>query len=141
MSLQTLLADRNMTMYGLSKISGIPKTTVIDICTGKSSIENCNAKTVMLLSKALDCTMEEIMQAADSNNHFEAELPSYLQASIKKMKDAQKKADSGEEYLRYDCDYCELQSDINVAEVEGEISSEQAWYLREKYLGIAKESL
>ena len=27
-----------MTMYRLSKVSGVAKTTVIDICSGKSSI-------------------------------------------------------------------------------------------------------
>ena len=39
----------------------------------------------------------------------------------------------------FDCLYCELQSDINVAEVENLISSDQAWDLREKYLGLRKE--
>lgn len=78
---------------------------------------------------------------ADSNNHYEASLPAYLSASLNKFKKAQKKIDSGAEYFRYDCDYCELQSDINTAEVEREISSDQAWYLRGKYLGITKETI
>ena len=141
MSLQTILSDKNMSMYRLSQLSGVPKTTVIDICSGKSSIENCKAKTVLQLSKALGCTMEEIMQAADSNNHYEAGLPAYLCTSLNKMKAAVKKIENGEEYLRYDCDYCELQSDINTAEVGGEISPDQAWYLRNKYLGIKREAV
>lgn len=141
MSLQTILSDKNMSMYRLSQLSGVPKTTVIDICSGKSSIENCNAKTVLQLSKALGCTMEDIMQAADSNNHYEAGLPAYLCTSLNKMKAAVKKIENGEEYLRYDCDYCELQSDINTAEVGGEISPDQAWYLRNKYLGIKREAV
>ena len=141
MSLQTILSDKNMSMYRLSQLSGVPKTTVIDICSGKSSIENCNAKTVLQLSKALGCTMEDIMQAADSNNHYEAGLPAYLCTSLNKMKAAVKKIENGEEYLRYDCDYCELQSDINTAEVGGEISPDQAWYLRNKYLGIRREAV
>lgn len=61
MTMQSMLRDRNMSMYRLSKISGVPKTTVIDICSGKSSIEGCNAKTVLQLSKALGCSMEELM--------------------------------------------------------------------------------
>lgn len=141
MSLQTILTDKNMSMYRLSQLSGVPKTTVIDICSGKSSIENCNAKTVLQLSKALGCTMEDIMRTADSNNHYESGLPAYLQASLNKMKAALKKINGGKEYLRYDCDYCELQSDINTAEVGGEISSDQAWYLRNKYLGLAREAM
>lgn len=51
---------------------------------------------------------------------------------------AWQKLDAGEEYLRWDCDYCSLQSDINNAEVNQLISSEQAWYLREKYLGMER---
>lgn len=61
MDLQSLIDSKNMSKYHLSKISGIPKTTIIDICSGKSSIENCNAKTVLKIARALDCTMEEIM--------------------------------------------------------------------------------
>ena len=128
-------------MYRLSQISGVPKTTVIDICSGKSSIENCNAKTVLQLSRALNCSMEDIMQAADSNNHYETALPKYLKASLDNMKKAIKLKSSGQKYLRYDCDYCELQSDINTAEVSGEISPDQAWYLRSKYLGLVKEAI
>ena len=62
MNLRTLLNERNMSMYRLAQISGIPKTTVIDICSGKSSIECCNAKTVYQLARALECTMEYLMQ-------------------------------------------------------------------------------
>ena len=141
MSLQTILNDKNISMYRLSQISGVPKTTVIDICSGKSSIENCNAKTVLQLSRALNCSMEDIMQAADSNNHYETALPKYLKASLDNMKKAIKLKTSGQKYLRYDCDYCELQSDINTAEVSGEISPDQAWYLRSKYLGLVKEAI
>ena len=38
------------------------KTTVIDICSGKSDIGACNAKTVLLLSRALGCTMEDLLE-------------------------------------------------------------------------------
>ena len=81
------------------------------------------------------------MQAADSNNHYETALPKYLKASLDNMKKAIKLKASGQKYLRYDCDYCELQSDINTAEVSGEISPDQAWYLRSKYLGLVKEAI
>ena len=81
------------------------------------------------------------MEFNDSYKRYEKYLPSCLRASLDKMIEAQRKVDSGEEYLRYDCDYCELQSEINVAEVEGQISPEQAWYLRGKYLGLVKEEI
>ena len=53
MTMQSILREKDMSMYRLSQISGVPKTTVIDICSGKSDIKSCTAKTVMQLSKAL----------------------------------------------------------------------------------------
>ena len=50
MTMQSMLREKNMSMYRLSQISGVPRTTVIDICSGKSDIEGCTAKTVMQLS-------------------------------------------------------------------------------------------
>ena len=70
MTMQSMLREKNMSMYRLSQISGVPKTTVIDICSGKSDIEGCTAKTVMQLSRALGCTMEELMQI--DNARYEA---------------------------------------------------------------------
>jgi hypothetical protein len=46
--------------------------------------------------------------------------------------------DRGEEDLHWDLCWCELNADINSAEVDQVISSEQAWYLREKYLRMKR---
>ena len=70
--------------------------------------------------------------------YLECGLPDFLLDSIRAMEAAWEKLDSGEEYLRWDCDFCNLQTDINNAEVNGGISSEQAWYLREKYLRMER---
>lgn len=35
MNLKTLLNEKNMSMYRLAQLSGVPKTTVIDICSEK----------------------------------------------------------------------------------------------------------
>lgn len=145
MTLQTALSERNMTMYHLSKISGVPKTTVIDICAGRSSIEKCSAKTVLLLAKALGCSMEDLLIAdydetgkPNDKSYLECGLPDFLQSSLDAYREAVDKQKKGEDVLLIDCYYCELQSDINSAEVNDVISSEQAWYLREKYLGIER---
>ena len=61
MSINELLKQKNMTKYRLAKVSGIPQTTVIDICSGKTKIEKCNAETLYKLAKALDITMEFLM--------------------------------------------------------------------------------
>lgn len=148
MDLQMVLDQRNISKYHLSKISGVPKTTIMDICAGRSDIERCSAKTVQQLAKALGCTMEDIMELSapyddkglpKDSSYLECGLPPFLQDSIQAMMKAWHKLDSGEEYLRWDCDYCNLQSDINSAEINQLISSEQAWHLREKYLRMERE--
>ncbi len=70
--------------------------------------------------------------------YLECGLPEFLQESLEQMKSAWDKLDNGEDDLHWDCDFCNLQSDINSAEVEGMINSEQAWYLREKYLRMIR---
>ena len=67
-------------------------------------------------------------------SYLECGLPQWLQESIDAMEAAWEKREKDEEYLHWDIHFCELQSDINVAEVENIISSEQARHLREKYL-------
>ncbi len=148
MDLQALLDERHISKYHLSKVSGVPKTTIMDICAGRSEIERCSAKTVQQLARALDCTMEDIMQLSAPYNsetglpknksYLERGLPSFLVASISAMQKTWDKLDRGEKYLRWDCDYCDLQTDINNAEVNQLINSEQAWYLREKYLRMER---
>lgn len=153
MDLQTMLDQKNMSKHQLSRASGVPKTTVMDICAGRSSIDRCFARTVQKLAKALDCTMEDIMRlesprAVESRSglpkdksYLECGLPTFLLESIETMKSAWEKIDRGEPYVRWDCDFCCLQSDINNAEVNQVISVEQAWYLREKYLRIERTGL
>ena len=148
MDLQTFLDQKKITKYHLSKISGVPKTTIMDICAGRSDIKRCSAKTVQQLARALDCTMEEIMLLSSQydnetglprdDDYLECGLPVFLQESINAMKAAWQKIDNGESYLHWDCDYCNLQSDINSAEVNQLISVEQAWYLREQYLRVER---
>lgn len=150
MDLQGYLDSKNITKYRLSKISGVPKTTIIDICSGKSSLQKCSARTVQQLAKALGCTMEFILsldaaQGYDREsglpkrkNYLERGLPAYLQSSLENMIASWKLVDNGTKDYHWDLNWSELNADINSAEVEQEISSEQAWYLREKYLRMKR---
>lgn len=144
MDLQSYLDQNRITKYALSKKSGVPKTTIMDICAGRSEIERCSAKTVQQLARALGLSMEDVMGMScaydrktgkpQEREYLECGLPPFLSDSIEAMKNAWAKLDRGERYLRWDCDYCSLQTDINNAEVNGIISPDQAWYLRKKYL-------
>lgn len=65
----------------------------------------------------------------DDKTYLECGIPDWLKESIRNYQNAINTS-------LWDCLYCELQSDINVAEVEQFINEEQAWYLRTKYLGL-----
>ena len=142
--------QRNITKNQLSKVSGVPRTTIIDICSGKSDIEKCSAKTIQQIAKALNCAMEEIMMLdkperfdditglPEDKGYLECGLPPYLQKSLENMKKSWAIEDSGKRDMHWDIYWCDLNADINSAEVDQVISSEQAWYLREKYLRMER---
>lgn len=150
MTLQILIRQKNMTMYHLSKTSGIPKTTILDICSGRSTISRCSAKTIWQIAKALDCSMEEIMMLDEpgaydedtglprDKRYLESGLPTYLQISLDNMKKSWEIEDKGGRDYHWDLYWCELNADINSAETDKIISAEQAWYLRETYLRMKK---
>jgi len=101
------------------------------------------------IAKALGCSMEEIMALESPSeydekgfpadkSYLECGLPPYLQTSLENMIDSWKAVDSGKKDYHWDMNWSELNADINSAEVEQEISSEQAWYLRETYLRMKR---
>lgn len=62
MTIQNLMAEKNMTLYRLSKNSGVPYTTVNDIYSGRTRLEKCSAETVYKLSKELGVPMETLLE-------------------------------------------------------------------------------
>lgn len=73
-----------------------------------------------------------------SKKYLERGLPPYLQSSLENMIASWEIIDSGKKDYHWDMCWSELNADINSAEVEQEISAEQAWYLREKYLRMKR---
>ena len=73
-----------------------------------------------------------------SKKYLECGLPPYLQSSLENMIASWEIVDRGEIDLHWDICWCELNADINCAETGQEISAEQAWYLREKYLRMKR---
>ena len=73
------------------------------------------------------------------HSYFECGLPPYLKESISNMQKSWAIEDAGGQDLHWDVAWCELNSNINSAEVDQVISAEQAWYLRRKYLRMEKE--
>ena len=73
MNITELIEQKGMTKYRLSKASGVPQTTIIDICSGKTRIEKCSGETLYKLAKALDVPMESLVEdAMEYRMEFEA---------------------------------------------------------------------
>ena len=75
----------------------------------------------------------------EDKTYLECGLPKYLQISLDNMKKTWKILDSGTRTNTWDLYWCELNADINSAEVDELITHEQADYLRRVYLRMVKE--
>ena len=62
MSINTLLKQKKITKYKLAQLSGVPKTTILDICSGKAKLENCAAGTLQKIARALGVSMESLLE-------------------------------------------------------------------------------
>ena len=133
-----ILKTRNLTIYRLSKISGIPKTTLVDLANGTTSLYNASLKTVNKLALSLDVTVEELLKGDILVKDNLNDLPPFLIDAIKKMERAWEHLEKNDGYTMWDADFCELQSEINIAEVDKIISNERAWELRKRYLKITR---
>lgn len=58
--LRDLLKRKKVSMYALSKKSGIPYSTVNYIANGKNAYENCSVQTFKIFSEILGMTMDEL---------------------------------------------------------------------------------
>ena len=63
MTIKSALKDKKISIYRLAKMSGIPYSTVNDICNNKVRLEKCSAETVYHLSQALQIPMEKLLSA------------------------------------------------------------------------------
>lgn len=64
MLINELLKKENMSRYRLSKESGVPMTTITDICSGKADLDKCAAGTLCRIARALGVTVEAILDEA-----------------------------------------------------------------------------
>ena len=62
MTINELLAEKEMTKYRLAKSSGVSQTTINDICSGKVNIRNCTGETLYRLAQALGVSVESLLR-------------------------------------------------------------------------------
>ena len=134
MIIDDLLKQRQMTKSRLAVEAGISRSTLYDICNGRTSLEKCSAETVYRLAKSLGVTMERLTEAGIQRTAFERSyeygLPPYLQHDLDAYKDGLK---NGSNLM--DCLWGELYGSINIAVINDQsITPEHADYLRKKYL-------
>ena len=128
MTFLDLLSEKKTTVYSLSIDSGIPRTTLSDIASGKADILKCSGKTLLAISKSLNVSIEDLLSL--EREEAKTLLPGFLLDSIKEYRKAIRK-----DSTLIDCYSDQLNSSINVAEVENLISKEQANRLRKRYFG------
>ena len=63
MIIDDLLDNAKMSRYKLSRESGDPQATISDICSGKTAMERCAAGTLYKLAKALNVTVDALLEA------------------------------------------------------------------------------
>ncbi len=126
MTFLDLISNKKTTVYSLSRDSGVPKTTLTDIATGKADLMECSGKTLLAISKSLKVTIEDLLSL--EKEEAKTLLPQFLADSINEYRKAIRK-----DSLLLDCYSDQLNSSINVAEVERLISEEQADRLRARY--------
>lgn len=131
MNIDTFLKNKGYTVYRLSKETGISKTTLFDIFSGKSNILDCRVRIIMKIAAALDCDIKELinLEPVLYNSVYEENIPSFLKENIAFIKNKRNWNNP-----LFDCYLDEANSSINVCELENLISREQADYLRNKYL-------
>lgn len=122
-----LLLEKKLSVYRVSQLSGVPKTTIHDISIGKSDILNCNGKTLLAIASTLNVSIEYLLSLEREENLYK--LPGFLLDSLNSYRRAVRRNSS-----LIDCYSDELNSSINVAEVEGLITKEIADNLRSRYL-------
>lgn len=69
MIVNKLLQKENMTRYRLSKESGVPMTTITDICSGKAELNKCAAGTLYKIARVFGVTVDSLLE----NNEVQSE--------------------------------------------------------------------
>ena len=133
MTIWERLDQMNLSRYQLARACGLSWAEVSDLCTGKQPLSQCGDETLEKLAQAMGLSRQAMLELETGPRELaldpESGLPGFLRQSIDSL--LQGKLDQVS-YL--DCLYDDLYGSINAAQWGGEITREQADYLRKKYL-------
>ena len=83
-----LISQKGYTLYSLSKKSNVAKSTLSDIANGKSNILECRGRVLLNISKALDITIEELidLEYEEYNSYYEENVPRFLKRNLEMLR-------------------------------------------------------
>ena len=84
MYLNDLMSEKKMSRYRLAKKSGVPQTTITDICSHKARIEKCAADTIYKIAKALGVSMESLIEQEIADPEAKQTQPKRLSFEVYK---------------------------------------------------------
>lgn len=61
MLLEKILEERKMSKYRLAKLSGVPQSTIADMCRPEGRLAKCAAGTLWKVAQALNLSVEELL--------------------------------------------------------------------------------
>ena len=85
MFINDLLEKKGITKYALSKLSGVPQATINDICSGKTDLARCSAGTLYRISKTLNFSMEDLLEA--ENGEYRSAFETFKSNTCHRVKD------------------------------------------------------
>ena len=60
--LKEYLKNKNISVYKLADLTGIPYTTLNELINGKKNISDCKIKTIETLAKTLNLSIESLLK-------------------------------------------------------------------------------
>ena len=133
MTIWERLDQMNLSRYQLARACGLSWAEVSDLCMGKQPLPQCGDETLERLAQAMGLSRQELLELETGPQALaldpESGLPGFVRQSIKNLLQGEL-----EQVSHLDCLYDDLYGSINAAQWGGEITMEQADYLRKKYL-------
>lgn len=133
MTIWERLEQLNLSRYQLARACGLSWAEVSDLCMGKQPLPQCGDETLERLAQAMGLSRQELLELETGPQALaldpESGLPGFVRRSIDNLLQGEL-----EQVSHLDCLYDDLYGSINAAQWGGDITREQADYLRKKYL-------
>lgn len=133
MTIWKRLEQLNLSRYQLAQVCGLSWAEVSGLCMGKRPLSRCGAETIEKLAQAMGLSRQELSELETGPQASaldpESGLPGFVRQSIENLLQGEL-----EQVSHLDCLYDDLYGSINAAQWGGDITREQADYLRKKYL-------